>query len=93
MIFSFVDWRYKSQYNFSKNCTILQFIEYNKENHPILNQVYNILTKNKTSNQGKHVTLYKVPAHMGVKGNKAATNMPGMIPTIRRSRKSDWQKE
>ena len=43
-------------------------IENNRENHPILNQIYDILTE--LQNQGKQLTLCKVPAHTGVKGKK-----------------------
>ena len=66
-------------------------MENNRENHPILNQVYNILAE--LNNQGKWTTLCKVPARMGIKGNeeadkaaKQALHMPGM--TIRRARNS-----
>ena len=38
------------------------------ENHPILNQLYNILAE--LHNQGKQITLFKVPAHIGIKGNE-----------------------
>ena len=56
-------------------------------------------------NQGKQLTLCKVPAHIGIKGNeeadKTALDMPGMTTTrptytnyyltIRRARNSEWQ--
>ena len=45
-------------------------IENNRVNHPILNKIYDILTE--FLNQGKQPTLYKVPAHIGVKGNEEA---------------------
>ena len=45
-------------------------IENNRENHPILNQVYDILAE--LHNQEKQLTLCKVPAHIGIKGNKEA---------------------
>ena len=49
-------------------------IENNKENLPILNQIYDILTE--LQNQGKQLRLCKVPAHIpahiGIKGNKEA---------------------
>ena len=45
-------------------------IENNRENHPILNQIYDILAE--LQNQGKQITICKVPAHIGVKGNKEA---------------------
>ena len=53
----------------------------------ILNQMYDIQTE--LYNQGKQYTLCKVPAHIGIKGNKEADiaakqriDMPGMT-TIR----------
>ena len=83
-------------------------IENNRENYPILNQIYNTLAE--LHNQGKQITICKVPAHIGIKGNeeadraaKQATNIPGMstmkLPytdyylTIRRARNSEWQWE
>ena len=39
-------------------------IKNNSENHPILNQIYDILTE--LYNQGKQLTLCQVPAHMGI---------------------------
>ena len=45
-------------------------IENNRESHPILNQIYDILTD--LQNQGKQLTLCKVPAHLGIKGNENA---------------------
>ena len=45
-------------------------IENNRENHPILNQIYDILTK--LQNQRKKLTLCKIHAHIGVKGNEEA---------------------
>ena len=61
-------------------------IENNRENHPILNHIYDILAE--LHSQGKQITLYKVPAHIGIKGNeetdKAANQaiyMPGMTTT------------
>ena len=82
----------------------MQAIESNKENHPILNQIHDILADLK--GQKKHITLCKVPAHTGIKGNeeadkaaKEATDMPGVITTrlpytdyyqtIRRARNSE----
>ena len=77
--------------------------ENNRENHPILNPIYDILTE--LPNQGKQLTLCKVPAHIGVKGNatKQAIDIPGMTTTrlpntnyyltIRRARNSKWQRE
>ena len=46
----------------------MQSIEYNIENHPILNQIYDILVE--LQNQGKQNTLCKVPAHTGIKENE-----------------------
>ena len=45
-------------------------IENNRENHPILNQVYDILTG--LLNQGKQLTLYKVPAYIEITGKEEA---------------------
>ena len=39
-------------------------IENNRENYPILNQIYDI--QGELHNQGKQITLCKVPAHMGI---------------------------
>ena len=43
-------------------------IENNRKNHPILNQIYDILAE--LHNQRKHITLCKVSAHIVIKGNK-----------------------
>ena len=43
-------------------------IQKNRENRPILNQIYYILAE--LHNQGKHITLCKVPTHIGIKGNE-----------------------
>ena len=82
----------------------MQSIEYNKENHPILNQIYNILVEFQAQN--KKITLCKGPAYIRINGNEAekeAIDMPGMITTrlpctdyyltIRRARNSKWQRE
>ena len=45
-------------------------IENNRENHPILNPIYDILTE--LHNQGKQIKLCKVPACIGIKGNEKA---------------------
>ena len=61
-------------------------IENNRENHPILNQIYDIIAE--PHKQGKQIILCKVPAHTGIKGNeeadkaaKQAIGMPGMTTT------------
>ena len=61
-------------------------IENNRENHPILNQIYDILAE--LQNHGKQITLCKVPVHIGIKGNEQANNagklsidIPGMTMT------------
>ena len=41
-------------------------IENNGENHPILNQIYDIRAE--LHNQRKQISLCKVSAHMGIKG-------------------------
>ena len=78
-------------------------IENNRKNHPILNQMYDLLTE--LHNQGKQFALCKVAAHTGIKGNeeaaKQAIDMPEMTTTrlpytyyyltIRRSRNSKWE--
>ena len=80
-------------------------IENNRENHPILNQLYDLLTELK--NLGKQIILCKVPAHTGIEeANKAANqaiDIPGItrtrLPytdyylTIRKARNSEWQRE
>ena len=45
-------------------------IENNRKNHPILNQIYDILAE--LYNQGKQITLCKVPAYIGIKRNEEA---------------------
>ena len=61
-------------------------IQKNRQNHPILNQTYDIQAE--LHNQGKQIILFKVPAHMGIKENeeadkaaKQATDMPEMTLT------------
>ena len=55
-------------------------IKNNRENHPILSQIYDILTE--LHNRGKKLTLCKVPAHIGIeeadKAAKQAIEIPGM---------------
>ena len=46
----------------------MQSIEYNKENCPILNQIYDVIAE--LQEQNKNITLCKVPAHGRIKGNK-----------------------
>ena len=45
-------------------------IKNNRENHPILNHIYDILAE--FHNLGKCITLCKVPAHIKIKGNVEA---------------------
>ena len=61
-------------------------IENKREDHPILNQIYDILAE--LHNQRKQIPLCKVPAHIRIKGNeeadkvaKQAIDMPGMTTT------------
>ena len=49
----------------------MQSIENNKENHPIVNQIYDILAELQA--QDKKITLCKVLAHMRIKGKEEAT--------------------
>ena len=78
-------------------------IENNRKNHPILNQIFDILGE--LHNQGKQNTLCKVTAHIEVKGNeeadkaeKQSIDMPELTTTtdymtIRKARNFEWQKE
>ena len=52
-------------------------IENKRENHPILNQIYGILVK--FHSQEKQITLCKVPAHTGIKGNEVADKAPKQV--------------
>ena len=61
----------------------MQSIEYNKENHPIPSQIYDIL-----ADFQKQITLCEIPAHVGVSGSnesdkaaKPVIDMPGVIAT------------
>ena len=45
-------------------------IENNTENHPILNQIYDIIVE--LYNRGKHITLCYVLVHIGIEGNEKA---------------------
>ena len=47
-------------------------IDSNIENYPILKQIYDILAE--LHNQGRQITLSKIPAHMGIKGKEEANN-------------------
>ena len=47
----------------------MQLIEYDKENHSLLNKMY-ILAE--IQNQEKYIKLCKSPAHTEIKGNEAA---------------------
>ena len=65
----------------------MQSIEYNKKNHPILNQIYDILAIIQA--QDRKVTLWKVLAHMrnnrneeADKAAKEVIDMPGITTTI-----------
>ena len=48
----------------------MQFIESNRENYPIVNQMYDIIAGFRK--QRKHITMCKVPACMRIRGNEAA---------------------
>ena len=57
-----------------------------RENHPILKQIYDTVAE--LHNQGKQITLCKVPVHTGIKGNeeadkaaKQAIDIPRMTTT------------
>ena len=92
---------------YTGSLSLMLAIKDNRENHPIFNQIYDILTK--LYNQGKQITLCKVLAHIGIKGNeeadkaaKQAIDMSettrkrlsyiGHYLTIRRARNSEWQR-
>ena len=45
----------------------MKSIEYNKENHPILNEIYDILAEHQ--NQDKQIILFEAPVRMSNKGN------------------------
>ena len=67
----------------------MQSIEYNKENHSILNQIYDVPAELQA--QDKKITLCKVHAHIGNKGNeeaKQATDISEM--TMRRLLNTDY---
>ena len=48
----------------------MQAIEFNRDNHPKLNQIYDMLAKLK--NEGKNITLCEVYAHIEFKCKEAA---------------------
>ena len=54
---------------YTDSLSFKQSIKFNKENHPILNQIFDMLAELK--NQGKHIILRKVPVHMGIEKNEA----------------------
>ena len=60
----------------------LQSIKHNKENNPILNQIYYVLLELQI--QYKQIILCKIPTHIEIKGNEEADktvkvrDMPGM---------------
>ena len=57
-------------------------IENNGENHPILNQIYDILTE--LHNQEKHLALCKILVYKGNEETaKQAINIPGMTTLYR----------
>ena len=60
----------------NNNVSPMLAIENNRGNHPILNQIYDILVE--LHNQGKQITLCKVHAHTRIKGNEEAIDMLGM---------------
>ena len=64
-------------------CKLVVFNSGKRENNPILNQIYDILIE--LHNQGKQLTLCKIPIHKENeetdKEAKQAINIPGMITT------------
>ena len=83
-------------------------IKNNRENHPILNQINDVLAE--LHKQGKHIILFKIPAHIGIKGNKEADKAAKQtidlswmtairLPhtdyylILRRARNTEWQRE
>ena len=62
-------------------------IENNRENHPILNQILDILAE--LYNQRKQITLRKVPVQILIKGNEEAD----YYLIIRKARNSAWKRE
>ena len=55
---------------FTDSQSSIQYIKHNKENHPLLNQIYDILAELQAQN--KKIILCKVPAHIGIKINEEA---------------------
>ena len=55
---------------YTDSLSSIQAIENKRENHPILNQIYGMLTG--LQNQGKQFTLCKVPGHIRIEGNEEA---------------------
>ena len=100
------DFLYCSRWPVLNSMSSVLAIENNRENQPILNQIYEILTE--LQNQGKQLTLCKVPEHIGIKGckemDKAAKQaIPGMTTaklsytyyylTCKRARNSKLQRQ
>ena len=48
----------------------MQSIQFNRENHPVLMQLFDIFAE--LSNHEKYITLCKVLAHFGIKDNEAS---------------------
>ena len=59
-------------------------IQNNRENHTILNQIYDILVE--LHNQGKLITLCKVPAYIGIRGIEEAAKQAIDIPEMTTTR-------
>ena len=59
----------------------MQSFKFNRENHSILNQIYDMLAELKI--QGEHITLWRVLAHMKIKGNKAPAKDMSEVATLR----------
>ena len=70
----------------------MQSIEYNKENHPILKRIYDILAELQT--QDKQIILCKFPAHKdnqeADRAAKQAIDMWGMTTTDYLIQTSTW---
>ena len=70
---------------YTESLTSMLVIENSRENDRILNQIYDILVE--ILNQGKLITLCKVPEHIRIKNEEAdqaakqAIDIPGMTMT------------